>query len=198
MTAAMVAPNNLQKPNHRTIMNASSLIRSAKLTAAEKSLIKDTLAEDSRIAAIIDNCHRPGDFDPRRLTCRLHKAVDEAIATLEAAPTSENAEKLHEAIMRRHFADHSSGAIGSALQVPLNANSKKLIPLAEKIVDAAASSAKESHGSQRKALVDAACDPKLIAQHDAGLSQVLANLEGERASARSHPIGFFQQHGLAD
>lgn len=171
----------------------NQLLTSVKLTGSDKKQIADVTAQyqaigDIQLQTAAVTIGNPGP--------PLHLAVDAAILALENEPTRENAERLHDAIVRREQANLSAGTIAHHLHGAFMRTSAKLKPLALRIIDEAEAAAKETHKTQREAMVAGGVDKAVLATHDAKLSETLANLEGERKSAEAHALDFIQRHGI--
>ena len=183
-------------PDQPAPLAIESILAKVSLSPADKKAIT---AAQSRIADIMALITAT-EPDRHGRTSQLHHDADEIELVFAEAPTRENAELLHVALVRLRDAEVSFARIDSVCHSTMNAVSRSVESVAMNALDAALKSLDESAAATRKAMVETASvfgEDGEIKIFDSRLALTHANLEGERTEARSNPLSWLAYRGLA-
>jgi hypothetical protein len=173
-----------------------SILAKVTLSPADKKAIQAAKSRITEIMALISAT----EPDRHGRTSQLHRQADEMELVFAEAPTRENAEALHVALVRLRDAEVSFARIDSVCHATMNAVSRSLEVVAMSALDSALKNLDASAAKTRQSMVESSGlfgEDGEIQSFDKRLALTRANLEGERTEARSNPLSWLAYRGLA-
>jgi hypothetical protein len=173
-----------------------SILAKVSLSPADKKAISSAQSRISEIMALI----AATEPDRNGRTSQLHREADKIELVFAEAPTRENAEALHVALVRVRDAEVSFSRIDSVCHSTMNAVSRSVESVAMNALDAALKNLDESAAKTRQSMVETAGvfgEGGEMKTFDSRLAVTRSNLEAERTEARANPLHWLSFRGLA-
>jgi hypothetical protein len=173
-----------------------SILAKVILSPADKKAINAAQSRIAEIMALIAST----EPDRHGRTSELHREADAIEQVFAEEPTRENAEALHDALVRVRDAEVSFARIDAVCNATMNAASRSLAAVAMSALDAALKNFDASAAQTRRSMIETASvfgEDGEMKTFDSRLAITRANLEAERTDARSNPLHWLSFRGLA-
>lgn len=182
--------------NQSSPLAIDSILAKVSLSPADKKAITAAQSRIAEIMALIAFT----EPDRHGRTSQLHREADEKEQVFAQEPTRENAELLHNALVRLRDAEVSFARIDGVCNETMNQVSRSVESVALNALDAALKNLDESAAATRKAMVESASlfgEDGEIDIFNKRLAVTKSNLEAERTEARANPLHWLAYRGLA-
>ncbi len=174
-------------------MQTASFITSAKPSAAAKKALTEATGKIESLMSIV----RATEPDRSGRISALHAAADAAEQDFVAAPTLENAEKFHDALVRTQDAQVSFARIDAAIHSLLPSVVESTIPAASEILDSAIAALDAEAATAKANVSKSATVFSDVGSIDAAHQAARAALEGHRAEINRDALGWLRMFGHA-
>lgn len=171
--------------NTSPALSLDALIRRQKLTTTDRKATDTAVAEIGTILKVIAR-NRPSSHGT---VSKLHLAADKAESILVTNPTAENAEALHDALVRHRDAEVSFTRIDAALNLASRTRIDSLRPVAERILDAVEADLETEAAKRREEFVKADAvfgESGDASEFDRRLARTRSFLADERVAIRQN------------
>jgi len=177
-------------------LSLNGIFSAIKLEADQAAAVKTSQAKIDHCMAIIKNT----EPDRQGRLSALHLAADIAGEAFAKSLKAEDAEALHEALVRNRDAEVSFSVIDLHCNAGLKAASQALRPVVESVLTVAAELLEKEGASHRQAMIKS--EATFGASHelhafDQRLAATRFALAEELTEARRDPLNWLRQRGLA-